>query len=92
MCVGCKSEHHSLVQCREQRGYESLAATSPGPAISVVSRTGRRSGSAEILFGKVTPSGKLPLSFEKRWAGNPVYDYYYDHDGDKRVSYGEAFC
>lgn len=44
---------------------------------------------AEILFGDVNPSGKLPVSFEKRWEDNPVYPFYYDPDGNKRVSYGE---
>lgn len=45
---------------------------------------------AEILFGLTNPSGKLPVSFEKRWEDNPAYKYYYDEDGDKRVSYGEG--
>lgn len=45
---------------------------------------------AEILFGKTNPSGKLPVSFEKRWEDNPAYPYYYDPDGDKRVTYGEG--
>lgn len=45
---------------------------------------------AEILFGKVNPSGKLPISFEKKWEDNPAYPYYYDEDGDKRVAYKEG--
>lgn len=44
---------------------------------------------AEILFGEVNPSGKLPASFEKEWKDNPVYGSYYDPDGDKRVMYSE---
>ncbi|MBD3583944.1 beta-glucosidase [Flavobacterium selenitireducens] len=44
---------------------------------------------AEILFGKVNPSGKLPASFEKEWTDNPVHGSYYDPDGDKRVTYTE---
>jgi len=45
---------------------------------------------AEILFGKVNPSGKLPASFEKKWEDNPTFNSYYDADGDKRVSYKEG--
>ena len=43
---------------------------------------------AEILTGKVSPSGKLPISIESRWEDNPVHDSYYDHD--KRVTYTEG--
>lgn len=31
---------------------------------------------ADILFGKVNPSGKLPISIEKSWADSPAYGYY----------------
>ncbi len=47
---------------------------------------------AEILFGDVNPSGKLPVSFEKRWEDNPVNAFYYDPDGNKKVSYGERLA
>lgn len=45
---------------------------------------------AEILFGITDPSGKLPISFEKKWEDNPVYKSYYDPDGDKHVAYTEG--
>lgn len=45
---------------------------------------------AEILFGKVNPSGKLPASFEKQWQDNPTFNNYYDGDKDKRVAYKEG--
>jgi len=45
---------------------------------------------AEIILGKVNPSGKLPVSFEKEWKDNATFDSYYDEDGDKRVFYKEG--
>jgi beta-glucosidase len=45
---------------------------------------------ADILFGDVNPSGKLPASFEKRWEDNPCYNSYYDPDTDKHVKYTEG--
>lgn len=45
---------------------------------------------AEILLGKVNPSGKLPVSFEKKWKDNATYNSYYDTDNDKRVQYKEG--
>lgn len=45
---------------------------------------------AEILFGDIGPSGKLPVSFEKTLADNPCYGNYYDSDGDGRVAYREG--
>ncbi len=45
---------------------------------------------AEILFGDVNPSGRLPATFESRWEDNPVYDSYYPQAGSNRVPYKEG--
>ncbi|HYH00851.1 MAG TPA: glycoside hydrolase family 3 C-terminal domain-containing protein [Terriglobales bacterium] len=51
---------------------------------------------AEILFGAVNPSGKLPVSFERRWEDNPTHNSYYDPNlpagqgGDGPRDTGEA--
>ena len=54
--------------------------------------TGQEGGTAigEILFGITNPSGKLPASFEKKWADNPVFNSYYDPNGTKHVPYTEG--
>ncbi len=41
---------------------------------------------AEIVFGKVNPSGRLPASFEARAEDRSSFDSYFDHDGDRRVA------
>jgi len=45
---------------------------------------------AEILFGLTNPSGKLPVSFEKRWEDNATFTSYYDADRDNHVKYTEG--
>jgi len=44
---------------------------------------------AEIIFGDVNPSAKLPASFEKRWEDNPS-SRFYDSLADNKVVYGEG--
>lgn len=47
---------------------------------------------AEILTGKISPSGKLPISIERKWEDNPVYNSYYENlkAEIKRVDYSEG--
>ncbi len=45
---------------------------------------------AEILFGEVNPSGRLPATFEQRWEDNPSYGSYYPEPGTLKVNYKEG--
>jgi beta-glucosidase len=45
---------------------------------------------AQLLFGDVSPSGRLPISIEHRWEDNAVHDSYYPKPGEKKVEYKEG--
>ncbi len=45
---------------------------------------------AEILFGDVNPSGRLPASFERQLEDNPSYASYYPAPGTLEVTYEEG--
>ena len=55
------------------------------PAVLQAWYSGQESGRAvaDILFGDVNPSGKLPATFEKRWEDNPCFPYYHLRKGNK---------
>lgn len=62
------------------------------PAVLESWYSGQEGGTAlaQILFGDADPSGRLPVTFEKRWADNPVRDSYYPEPGSERVVYKEG--
>lgn len=43
---------------------------------------------AQVLLGDLNPSGKLPVTFEKKWEDNPTYNSYYDTN--KHVKFTEG--
>jgi beta-glucosidase len=45
---------------------------------------------AQILFGEYSPSGKLPVSFERRLEDGATFKSYYPQKGDKHVDYTEG--
>jgi beta-glucosidase len=45
---------------------------------------------AQVLFGRVDPSGKLPISWERRKQDNPCYKNYYEEPGTHDVKYAEG--
>jgi beta-glucosidase len=59
------------------------------PALLEAWYPGQEGGAAlaEILLGGVNPSGRLPISFDRRWEENPSHDSYYPEPGTRRVVY-----
>jgi beta-glucosidase len=45
---------------------------------------------ANVLFGDTNPSGRLPISWDRRWEDNPAHDSYYPAPGTDRVEYKEG--
>jgi len=45
---------------------------------------------AQLAFGDFSPSGRLPVSLERRWEDSAAYKSYYPNDGPKRVKYTEG--
>ncbi len=62
------------------------------PALLYAWYPGQEGGTAlaQILFGDYSPSGKLPISLERRIEDNATRDSYYPQSGTKRVTYKEG--
>ncbi|HVF67010.1 MAG TPA: glycoside hydrolase family 3 C-terminal domain-containing protein [Pyrinomonadaceae bacterium] len=73
-------------------GYDTSAWVDRVPALLQAWYPGQEGGTAfaEILLGDVNPSGRLPITFERRWEDNPAHDSYYPADGTVRVVYKEG--
>ncbi len=62
------------------------------PALFEAWYPGQEGGTAlaQLLFGDFSPSGKLPISFERRWEDSAVQDSYFPKDSEKKVAYTEG--
>lgn len=73
-------------------GVDMSAWIDRTPALLEAWYPGQEGGTAlaRILFGDVNPSGRLPISMERRWEDNAVYKSYYPKPGGKKVEYTEG--
>src|SRR5260370_1607912 len=62
------------------------------PALFASWYAGQAQGTAlaQLLFGEYSPSGKLPVTFERSWEDNPAHENYYPGAGDKKTPYKEG--
>ena len=73
-------------------GVDMSAWNERVPALIEAWYPGQEGGTAlaEVLFGDVNPSGRLPVTFARRWEDSPVHDSYYPAGDTKRVEYKEG--
>jgi beta-glucosidase len=83
---------HSIVVITSGGSVDMNGWLDHAPAVLESWYSGEEGGTAlaQILFGDADPSGRLPVTFEKRWAGNPVHDSYYPPAGSNSVVYSEG--
>lgn len=83
---------HTIVVITSGGGVKMTGWLDGVPAVLESWYSGQEGGTAlaQILFGQADPSGRLPITMERRWADNPVHDSYYPQPGTERVVYKEA--
>ncbi len=82
---------HVVVAITSGGGVDMTRFVDHVPAIIQTWYAGQEGATAlaEALFGDVTPSGKLPVTFERRFADSAVAASYYP-DAAKRIAYQEG--
>jgi beta-glucosidase len=63
------------------------------PALLQAWYSGQEGGTAlaQLLFGEYSPSGRLPITYDRRLEDNASYrTYYYPSENDKKVKYSEG--
>ncbi|MBN2321367.1 MAG: glycoside hydrolase family 3 C-terminal domain-containing protein [Acidobacteria bacterium] len=83
---------NTIVAITSGGGVDMMQWHDSVPAIIETWYPGQEGGRAlgEILMGRTNPSGRLPVSFEKRPEDNPTFEYYYPKPGTDGVEYGEG--
>jgi beta-glucosidase len=73
-------------------GVDMTAWIDRVPALLQAWYSGQEGGTAlaQLLFGEFNPSGRLPISMERRWEDNAAHDGYYPKNGEKKVTYSEG--
>ncbi len=73
-------------------GVDMSAWIDTVPALLQAWYSGQEGGAAvaQLLFGEFNPSGRLPISIERRWEDNSTHDSYYPKEGSKKVEYSEG--
>ena len=83
---------HTIVTITAGGNVDSTAWIDHVPALLQNWYNGQEGGTAlaEIILGQVNPSGRLPVTFERRAEDNPTFNNYYPEGGSKRVLYKEG--
>jgi beta-glucosidase len=83
---------NTIVVITSGGGIDMAAWVDHAPALLEAWYPGQEGGTAlaQLLFGEFSPSGRLPISMERRWEDNAVHDSYYPKHGEKKVEYMEG--
>jgi beta-glucosidase len=83
---------HTIVLLTSGGSVDVLPWLNRVPALVATWYGGSEAGTAlaKVLFGQVDPSGKLPISWERRVQDNPTYHNYYEEPGTRNVHYREG--
>ncbi|MGB6430633.1 MAG: glycoside hydrolase family 3 C-terminal domain-containing protein [Candidatus Acidiferrales bacterium] len=83
---------NTIVVLTSGGGVDMRAWLDRVPALIEAWYPGQEGGTAlaEILFGDVDPSGRLPVTFDRSWDESPVHDSYYPAEGTTSVAYSEG--
>jgi beta-glucosidase len=83
---------HTIVVITSGGGVDMNRWIEQVPALLEAWYPGQEGGTAlaQILFGDVDPSGRLPVTFDRSWADNPAHDSYYPPPESDRVVYKEG--
>lgn len=78
---------HLTVVLNAGAGVDMTPWMDQAAAIVMAWYPGQEGGTAlaEILTGRCTPSGKLPVTFDRRWEDNPCHDSYYANEDGREV-------
>jgi len=83
---------NTIVVVTSGGGVDMRAWLNRVPALIEAWYPGQEGGTAlaEILFGDVDPSGRLPVTFDRSWDESPAHASYYPAQGTTRVAYSEG--
>jgi len=87
-----EANNNTVVVLTSGGGIDTSAWHEKVPAIIATWYPGQEGGIAlsEILLGENNPSGRLPVSWEKRQQDNPAFENYYPEAETDRVLYREG--
>ena len=82
---------HAIVVLNAGGSVDASSWIDSVPALLHIWYSGEEGGTAlaRILFGADNPSGRLPISWERKLEENPSAAFYYSAPGTNRVVYGE---
>jgi beta-glucosidase len=82
---------HTIVVLNAGGSVDTTPWLSKVPALLDIWYSGEEGGMAlaQILFGDANPSGRLPISWERRLNDNPSAAFYYTAPGTNRITYGD---